>query len=473
MDQETGAEREHTRVRPSRWVSIGPVAAMLVGLVGWLWPIGLGGEMPVGGDVTSFSIGLMAFLARSIRAGRLPVWNDLWGFGFPGLGESQMGVFYPPHLLLYGLLPLEAAYTASLVVHTFWGGLGTFWAARRFGVSATGAALAGFAWASCGFYMIHLPHQWGYTTGSWMPWAWGLAWGLSSGRAPARSALVLALVLTLQVLPGHFQLAFCTQVGVIVIGMSAWFEPALRRVGARRGLLLLILALAAVIPLAALQLVPTYRLARLAESRRDFEYLSGFAATPLHLVSFVAPALFHQSPLWRPVAWDPFRTSPEEHLAYIGLVPLFLSVGALVYGVRRGPEVRVLGIVAGTTLLLSLGPWIPIFSWLIRLPGFSFFRAPARWGLALELALCLLAGRGFDLLSAWPRPGRALARFVILAGLACCAGRAVRAGAGEHRSAGLAGAGSRFRDRREADSDARTRTPGFSRHDGRSPSASE
>ena len=93
--------------------------------------------------------------------------------------------------------------------------------------------------------------------------------------------------------------------------------------------------------LAAVQLGPTYRLARLA-GRRDSEYLSGFAATPLHLVSYVAPGLFHRSPLWRPVAWDPFHTSPEEHLAYIGLVPLFLALGAIRHGVRREPGVRLL-----------------------------------------------------------------------------------------------------------------------------------
>jgi hypothetical protein len=399
---------------------VGALLAMLAGLLVWLWPIGVGGRMPVGGDVTQFSIGLMAVLARAIHAGRLPIWNDLWGYGFPGLAESQMGVYYPPHLLLYGLLPLEAAYTVSLVAHTLWGGLGAFWAARRFGVSATGAALAGFSWAGSGFSLIHLPHQWSYTTGSWMPWAWGLAWVLVRGAGTRRTPLVLALVLTLQVLPGHFQLAFYTQVGVALVGLTALAEPALRREGGKHGAGAVALALIAMIPLGAMQLVPTFRLARLAASQRDYEFLSGFAATPVHLVSYVAPGFFQHSPLWRPVAWDSFRTSPEEQLAYIGLVPLFLAVGVLLRETRREPATRVLGVLALITLILSLGPYVPGFRLLIRLPGFSFFRAPARWGLATELALCLLAGRGFDALRAWPRPGRALARFVFVAALAPC-----------------------------------------------------
>ena len=178
-----------------------PLLIQLSAVSAWLWPIGFGGRMPVGGDVTQFSIGLMAVLARSLRAWRLPLWNDLWGYGFPGVGESQMGVFYPPHWLLYGLLPLETAYTASLVAHTLWGSLGAYWCARVFGVSREGSALSGFAWSTSGFFLIHLSHQWGYTTGCWMPWAWGLAWLTLNGR---QRAARLALVLALQLLPGHF-----------------------------------------------------------------------------------------------------------------------------------------------------------------------------------------------------------------------------------------------------------------------------
>ena len=389
-----------------RWRRAAPIWVMLAGVLGWLWPIGLGGQMPVGGDATQFSMGLMAFLRSSIQADRLPLWNDLWGFGFPGVAESQMGVFYPPHLLLYGVLSTEIAYCLSLVLHTLWGAWGASWAARRFGTSEAGAALAGFAWATCGFFLIHLPHQWAYTVGSWMPWAWGLAWSVARGEGSRRTPYLLAAVLALQILPGHFQLAFVTEVGALVLTLVGGGRSIGRRVA-------VILAIAGMVPLAAMQLWPTMQLARLSNASRDFTYLSGFAATPLHLINFVAPGLFHRSPLWRPLAWDPFHTSPEELLGYVGLVPLFLAFGAIVRGWRADPGVRALAIVAGVTLVLSFGPYVPGFRALIQLPGFSFFRAPARWGLATSLALALLAGRGFDALATWPKRGRSARRFVI------------------------------------------------------------
>ena len=170
-----------------------------------------------------------------------------------------------------------------------------------------------------------------------------------------------------------------------------------------------------VFPLAALQLWPTARLARLAAAQRDFEYLSGFAVTPLHLVSFVAPGLFHRSPLWRPLVWSPFHTSPEELLAYVGLAPLFLAILEVRHEFRRDPVVRLLAMLAAVSLLFSLGPFVPGFRLLIELPGFSFFRAPARWTLATSLALAVLAGKGLDRCRQWPGTAKSLGW---LAGLA-------------------------------------------------------
>lgn len=409
----------------------GPVtiAVVMAGLLVWLWPIGLGGEMPVGGDVTQFFLGLFGVLSRSLKEGRLPVWNGLWGYGFPGIGESQMGVYYPCHLVLYGGLRVEWAYLASLLLHTLWGGLGAWWAARQFGVSHVGSALTALAFSASGFFVIHMPHPWGYTTGSWMPWAWGLSWSILTGSWPASIGRLslLSLVLVLQVLPGHFQIAFQTQLAIVLLVIWYVIDPAAgaiqeagagaspsRASGARR-VLSLVGSLAMVFPLSALQLWPTARLARLAADQRDFEYLSLCAATPLHLVNLVAPGLFHRSALWRPLVWTPFHTSPEELLFYVGLAPLFLAVLEVRYRFRRDPAVRAMVMLAAVSLFLSLGPFVPGFRLLIAAPGFSFFRAPARWTLVTSLALAILAGRGFDRCREHPDLGRSLSW---LAGLA-------------------------------------------------------
>ena len=368
--------------------------------------------MPVGGDVTQFSIGLMKVLGDSLRQGRIPLWNDLWGYGFPGLAESQMGVFYPPHLLLYGLLPVETAYTVSLVFHTLLAAFGTAWAARRLGISAQGACLAGFTWIASGFFVIHLPHQWGYSTAAWTPWAWGFAWMVVRGERPGRAALGLSAVLALQLLPGHFQIGFITQTTVVALFAVGFASRAIEGKDVRQRLGFAMAALLAIFPMAAIQLAPTFQLARLAEGRRDWDYLAGFALTPIHWVHYLAPGLFRRSPLWRPLAWDSFHTSPEESLGYVGLIPLFLALSAIRQGWRRDPRVTALLVLTGLTLALGLGPYFPGSRLLFRLPGFSFFRAPARWSVASGLALALLAGVGLDFWSICERPRRRLIAFV-------------------------------------------------------------
>lgn len=382
------------RARCERFV--GPLAT-LVFILAWLWPIGLGGKMPVGGDATQFSLGLFAVLSRSLRRSRFPVWNSLWGYGFPGLAESQMGAYYPPHWFLYGLLPLEIATVLNLCLHACFAAIGAYWAARQIGSNRTGAWLSGISFAGCGFFLIHLPHYWAYTTGSWIPWALGLTWSalhLEARPAQIRAGLRLSAVLALQLLPGHFQLAFETQIAVLLLIAWSFFESPRRR-NIRRFLPLLSTLFA--LAMASAQLMPTWRLARLAESRRDQDYLSGFAVPPPHLINYLAPQWFHRSQLWRPVIWDPFRSSPEEHLGYVGLVATFFAVREILFSFRRDPTVRALSLLGCGSLILAMGPYAPFFSWYSRLPGFSFFRAPARWEIITAFCLAMLAGKGWSI----------------------------------------------------------------------------
>lgn len=372
-----------------------------------LWTqFGWFGLMPVSGDATRFGLGLMSEQSRAMSTHRIPLWNNLWGFGFPALAESQLGVFYPPHIILYGLLSLEAAYSFDIALHALWAGLGTWLITRRLGISAAGATLAGIVFTGSGFFLVHLPHHWGYATGSWLPWIFYAGFRLvqssrENWKKSIRTSMLLAMTMAMPVLTGHFQLGFISMVSLGIWWFFLWhFSRGTGEIKASRFWLMAVLAPVLAVWLTLVQVWPTAQLAKLANQQRDWEYLSGFALPPTHLIGLLAPALGRTATFWRPLFWDQFHTSPEELFFYVGLVPLGLAMATAWVKFRHDRLIKSLVFTLIITLFLAFGPYFPGFDLLIRLPGFSFFRAPARWTLASTMILAILAGQGFDLLMA-------------------------------------------------------------------------
>ena len=211
--------------------------------------------------------------------------------------------------------------------------------------------------------MIHLAHQWGYTTGRWMPWAWGLAWRLARGEGRAHGPmLALAACWRSRSSPDISRsrssprsAPWRWRLGGSSTGRMAGLVNELGAGADRRWRVVLVL------PLAAMQL---YRRRSWRGSRAIsaiIEYLSAFAAPPIHLVSFVAPGL---STARRSGGRSPGTRStrcPRSIWAYLGLVPLCLAIRARSSRLARRPGVARPAVLAVVTLLLSLGPYVPGF----------------------------------------------------------------------------------------------------------------
>jgi hypothetical protein len=383
--------------------------------------LGWFGRMPVGGDSSRFGLGLMADLSQAITQYRIPLWNSLWGYGFPALAESQLGVFYPPHIILYKCLPLETAYTFDMALHAVWAAVGAWLMARQLGRSPAASALAAITWVSSGFFLVHEPHHWGWTTGSWLPWIFlaGLKLIQSNPSTTAdkfKKTLILAGFIAMPVLTGHFQLGFIAMVslGIFWLATIVTLDKTTNTLMGWRGAPYLLAAFAIALALTMAQVLPTWDLAQQANQQRDWEYLSGFAAPPTHLMGLIVPALGRTVTFWRPLIWDQFHTSPEELFFYVGLVPLWLCLVAIFRKFRHDPSTKALTITLFAVLLLAAGPYIPGFSLLIRLPGFSFFRAPARWIMPATFIMALLASQGLEIVMEDPsRARKSLKRFCL------------------------------------------------------------
>lgn len=409
--------------RPGRAALVILAAAALT-YVFWS-PLWRGGGL-IGADIYAYFLPQKAFYGEQLRAGSLPLWNDRVGWGYPQLAESQTGVFYPINLSLYGLLDANTAFNISMLLHYGLAFAFAWMYARQLELTPIAAALAALVY-TYGWFPSRICVEWAIVGGIWLPLAlWCVERFLSTRFW--RYAIGLAVVLAVQMLAGHFTLAFVTQLTLVAyVPLRLWFAPkefsgeanddgtlatsetadgppsgeaaAVERPMSRRrrSCFALLLAFTSAFLLAAVQLVPTWELKRHSQRGADVAQQNpGYGSIPpKYLLQVVAPSWFwypEESPFWEMSA--DAKTNPVEAHLYFGLIPLGLALWAL-WELRRGFDRRLALwlILGGTALVYTTGALVPLTK---HLPGFGFFEGPGRFGLVTTLAVGLLAGCGLD-----------------------------------------------------------------------------
>jgi hypothetical protein len=351
------------------------------------------GFEPVGGDPDRMYRPLKQELARSLASGRFPYWADHFGLGMPLVAESHVASFYPLNWLLYAGGHVTLAYRISMWLHYVFLACTTYAYARFLKISKWGAAIAAISFTYCGFQAIHSSHEPFYHALPFMPLAVLLGERyLGSGRFP--ELLGLALAWAAQLTLGHFQLQTWTAALVLLIGFWRVAEgcaPWRRLPG-----LALALLLGAV--MAAVQLVPSWELARFVGStNRAFSELAFFAFPPAHWAELAIPGFLRGIPGGPEAAyWYASGTSGYEACFYVGTIPLILAFLGLFGG--PGRPLAPWGFIAAAAATLAMLPiaWPAAYALLLQVPGLGWFRAPGRYVAISSLGLALLAGHGLD-----------------------------------------------------------------------------
>jgi len=398
------------RISRREWLLVAVLAVGLC-LLFW-WRLCTGGGL-IGGDIYSYFLPQKQFFAERLRQGEFPLWNNRSGFGYPLIAESQTGAFYPVHLLLFSLLDVNTAYNADQLLHYVLAFMFAWRLGRELKLSASGAILAAVIYVY-GWFPPRICLEWAILGGCWLPLA--VLWTerfLKSGRW--RFAAALALTLTMQLLAGHYNLAFITQLTVIACAAlrlfpasGDLFRNSLRSRAA--SLLMVTGAVAVSLCLAAPQLLPTWELKRSSQREHmdGVEFDPGHGhIPPLYLSQVVASWWFWYDPdVDRDRALKQLDTLAigsdtnqiEAHL-YFGLAPLIVI--GLVLASRHRPDLFTRQ--TCVWLILSTAAVVYATGWLLPvtkyLPGFSFFRGPGRYGIVVTLGVALIAGRALGLLT--------------------------------------------------------------------------
>jgi len=357
------------------------------------------------------------FTRDSFLSGQFPHWNPYTFGGMPFFSALQAGVLYVPNVIL-SFLPLNQngmwyALHLFIALHILFGGIGMFLFTRyHFRLQPQKAPqpiliAAAVSFMFSGFFITHMIHSMMLGILVWVPWIFLL---LEKGFREKRwhFVAIASLVQGLTIFSGHPQMSFYQ---FLFLG---WFMAYLLTKyrkwnfsGIGMGLSFFVLA----VTIAAIQLLPAIEMIP-EVSRADwtFEQASEGSLSYGQLWSLLIPKLFGTrvfSPedgvsFWLKLPIPPFGSEPPVTGYWTFWETCFYS-GALVLliGLAQFSQIKkslFLKFCAGWmifTFLVALGPYAPLYKVLYNyVPGFGFFRMPARilfsWNLLLPLLMVQL-----------------------------------------------------------------------------------
>lgn len=259
-------------------------------------------------DFRDYHLPLAEFMARSLREGRLPLWDPFTYCGVPFYANVQAQFAYPPAWLtlvasnLAGGKHLLEFLEWQLALHVFLAGLFTYQLCRRLGAGRAAATFGGTVFQLGGYFASQAQHLGAICGAAWLPLAWAGVMDLSRGLRLRRVA-VLAGALAMAVLAGFpavtivvFVTTFMLACALALLRRAPAWLPAWTGAAALWGGCL-----------AAVQLLPAMEAARLSTAYSRGEFAGTGGGVPwVGLLSFVAPQHNHIFDLNRyRLEWNP------------------------------------------------------------------------------------------------------------------------------------------------------------------------
>lgn len=349
-----------------------------------------------GADAFSYQMPMRDLVAQAWRSGEMLSWNPYILGGVPAHAGMQLGLLYPPNILL-SLLFGHSVLVLTYVLHLLLLGAGAMVLARvHLGEKAKDSPwpLLGSAavWLGSGATWGHLYAGHVSFVEAWALWPW--TWALTLHAWKSRQLLWILLagaVLALQILAGHPQATWLCGMGLgalLLAHVVADPEPVLKTTPLAKlpktlaALVILALLTVIAVLLAAGQLLPTALMSpHLNRSLSpQMEMALSFSAHPRSLLTVLAPDV------WGTPGHALTEISYHETLAWVGAMGLALGLLGVV---RSGLRGWILLAMIGFFVLLSPGKDSPLLPSLVEtIPGFGAFRVPGRW---LVPAAALLA----------------------------------------------------------------------------------
>lgn len=338
-------------------------------------------------DLPDYHGPVAATVSAALHDGRLPLWDPYTYCGIPFHNNIQAQIFYPPAWPFFALGAIRGTASApgllewEVALHAFLAGLFAFGLARRLGLSTSSALCAALLFETGGYFASQSQHLGAICSAAWIPLAWRAVVELND-RVSFRWTAMLAASFALSLLAGF------PSVG-LVLGVTTFLLAALLRMNWRGWIAFAAASLWAV-ALSAVQLWPLVELLPLSlASDRGLLATDPGGVLPVAFLSLINPNLVP----------GPLAHDSTFYYYYSGIALPLLALAGLA---RRAPHRWTLATLAATGAIWLLGQNTPIVPpiWraapdFVRSASYQEFALPA-----FLLALCLLAGLGFEWLLA-------------------------------------------------------------------------
>ena len=369
-------------------------------------------------DLTSFFYPFRSVWIETVRLGHFPFWNPYIKCGVPLFATIQPAVLYPLSLP-YLFLPLDLAFNWTIIFHFFLAGAFTYLLMRELEASQQGSMVAAIAFVFGG-YLISVHNVLNTLLSvSWYPLVIFCGYRMfKDGRA--RWAVACGLSICCMFLGGGVEIVIftlatlfllCLYPKIVPLAAGERFPTIWRRLG------LLGLTFIIFLGLSMVQFLPFLELYMLSDRSggMTLEEALRWSLAPGDLLYFLMPDLYG-SRINADQYWE-FQNYLKT--IYVGPVCLFL---AAVYFFRQGRKCLPLGAAMGLVLILSLGRYTPLYSFLFKhFPLFSTLRYPVKFLFLFVFFLCLAAGLGLDIVrkrfSEKTRPNKKCQGFLVGAAL--------------------------------------------------------
>jgi|GEM_PF-1706422 len=353
------------------------------------------------GDIFTFFYPVRSYVAERLLKLQMPLWQPYSNMGIAAIAEPQYQVFYPP---LWLTLPLPTHFGMALMLwlHILLSGFALYFFLRVCMRLKKAASLFGaIAYMLSGFIQGHVGHLIHVLAYPYLPILLTVVHrafatdgvkssGLWAGERDGTTtwATVCGIVISLQLLTGS-QFAYYSFLTAMAFSI---FAAAHAKVRWHSFALFWLCAIAICLSICAIQMLPTFEVARFSARPPSFKFASDNSLPPLLWLTLSTLPNYYGTYLTGFVTHDIWTDGAS---AFVGHSTILLSLTCIVVSLKRNRLAAFFAMAALASLIISFGIYTPLWKVLSPIASCMFkFRCPSRWLLVYTLSLSILSSIG-------------------------------------------------------------------------------